>query len=72
MPIGSAYDWETVELSRVVLDQAWADLQPRHKEQISKSHMAGHVLRHAAAGERHPGRLRFRAVADAVREIAVA
>ena len=40
------------------LDQAWADLHPRHKEQISKSHMAGYVLRHAAAGERHPGRLR--------------
>jgi hypothetical protein len=72
MSITSAYDPETVELLREVLDQAWADLQPRHREQISKSHMAGHVLRHAAAGERHPSRLRFRAVADAVREIAAA
>jgi hypothetical protein len=72
MSITSAYDPETVVLLRAVLDQAWADLQPHHKEQISKSHLAGYVLRHAAAGERHPGRLRFRAIADAVQEIAAA
>jgi hypothetical protein len=66
MSIGSAYDPETVELLRTVLDDAWAALQPHYKEQISKSQMAGHLLRHAAAGERHPGRLRFRAIADAV------
>jgi hypothetical protein len=72
MPIMSAYDPETVELLRAVLDQAWADLQPHHKEQTSKSHIAECVLRHAAGGERHPGRLRFRAIADAVQEIAAA
>jgi hypothetical protein len=72
MSITTAYDPETVELLRTVLDQAWADLHPRHKEQISKSHMAGYVLRPAAAGERHPGRLRFRAIADAVQELASA
>jgi hypothetical protein len=46
MPI--TYDPEPVELLRTVLDQAWAELQACHKEQISKSHMAGDVLRHAA------------------------
>jgi hypothetical protein len=72
MSITGAYDPETVELLRAVLDQAWADLQPQHKVQISKSRMAQCILRHAAAGERHPGRLRFRAIADAVQEAAAA
>jgi hypothetical protein len=72
MSIMSAYDPETVELLRAVLDQAWAELQPQQKAQISKSHMAECLLRHAAGGERHPGRLRFRAIADAVQEIAAA
>jgi hypothetical protein len=67
---GTAYDPETVRLLRAVLDEAWDALAPRHREQISKSHMAQCVLRHAAAGERHPGRLRFRAIADAVQELA--
>jgi integrase len=40
MSTGSAYDPETVELLRTVLDEAWNALQPQHKEQISKSHMA--------------------------------
>jgi hypothetical protein len=65
-----AYDPETVELLRMVLDEAWNALQPQHQRQISKSHMAGYILRHAAAGERHPGRLRFRAIADAVQAAA--
>jgi hypothetical protein len=55
---------------RAVLDEAWDALAPRHREQITKSHMAQCVLRHAAAGERDPGRLRFRAIADAVQELA--
>jgi hypothetical protein len=67
---GTAYDPETVQLLRAVLDEAWDALAPRHREQISKSHVAQCVLRHAAAGERHPGRLRFHAIADAVRELA--
>jgi hypothetical protein len=66
----TAYDRETVELLRTVLDQAWDALLPHYREQISKSHMAECVLRHAAAGERHPARLRSRAIADAVHEIA--
>jgi hypothetical protein len=67
----TAYDQETVELLRTVLDQASDALLP-YREQISKSHMAECVLRHAAAGERPPSRLRSRAIADAVQEIAAA
>jgi hypothetical protein len=70
MSMSSAYDPETVELLRTVLDEAWNALQPQHQRQISKSDMAGYVLRHAATGERHPGRLRFRAIADAVQAAA--
>ena len=51
----AAYDPETVQLLRAVLDEAWDALAPRHREQISKSHVAQCVLRRAAAGERHPG-----------------
>ena len=63
---------ETIALLRAVLDQARAELQPCHREQISKSHMADYVLRQAATGERYPVRLRFRAVADAVHELTAA
>ena len=47
MPIMSAYDPETVELLRSVLDEAWTALPPRHQRQISKTQMAGHILKHA-------------------------
>jgi hypothetical protein len=66
------YDPATLELLRTVLDEAWDALPPRHKVQISKSHLAVSVLRNAANGERHAGRLRFRAIADVIREIAAA
>ncbi len=68
----SAYDPETVQLLRTVLDEAWNALQPHYRDQISKLRMAEFVLRQAAGGERHPNRLRFRAIADAVQEIAAA
>jgi hypothetical protein len=68
----SAYDPETVELLRSVLDEAWAALQPAHRKRISKAWMAQCVLKCAAAGERHPDRLRFRAISHAVKEAVVA
>jgi hypothetical protein len=68
----SAYDPETVQLLRMVLDEAWDALQPHYRDQISKSRMAELVLQQAASGERHPSRLRFRAIAEAVQEIAAA
>jgi hypothetical protein len=72
MTFKSAYDPETVDLLRTVLDQAWNALPPHCRAQISKSHLAECILRHAATGERHPGRLGFRAIADAVQGIAAA
>jgi hypothetical protein len=65
-----AYDPETVQLLRTVLDEAWDALQPHYRDQLNKSHLAECVLRQAAKGERHPGRLRLGAIADAVEEIA--
>jgi hypothetical protein len=68
----TAYDTETIHLLRTVLEDAWDALQPHHRDQTSKSRLAQCVLRHAAKGERHPGRLLSQAIADAGREIAAA
>ena len=65
----AAYDPTTIDFLRTVLDEAWDALAPRHKEQISKSHLAECVLRNAAKGERHALRLRFRAIADVIQKI---
>jgi hypothetical protein len=65
----STYDPATVQLLRTVLDEAWSALAPHYRKKISKSHMAEYVLRHAANGERHPGRLRLGAIADALQAI---
>jgi hypothetical protein len=68
----SAYDPETLELLRKVLDEAWAALLPDHRKRISKASMAQCILRCAATGERRPDRLRFRAIACAMREAVAA
>jgi hypothetical protein len=68
----TVYDAETIHLLRTVLEEAWDALQPHHRDQTSKSHVAECVLRQAANGERHPGRLRLQAIADAVHNIAAA
>jgi len=39
------YDPATLVFLRTVLEEAWDALAPRHKEQISKSHLAECVLR---------------------------
>jgi hypothetical protein len=64
-----AHDPATLEFLRTVLDEAWDALPTRHKEQISKSQLAESVLRNAANGECHAVRLRFRAIADVIRNI---
>jgi hypothetical protein len=64
-----AYDSATLEFLRTVLDEAWDALAPRHKEQISKSHLAECVLRNAANGERHANRLRCQSITDVIRKI---
>jgi hypothetical protein len=67
-----ACDPVTVELLRTILDEAWDALPPRHKVQITKSHLAESVLRNFANGERHAGRLRLRAMAEVIQKIAAA
>jgi hypothetical protein len=68
----TAYDAETIHLLRTVLEEAWDALQPHDRDQTSKSHLAECVLRQAAKGEHHPGRLLSRAIAHAGQEIAAA
>jgi hypothetical protein len=68
----SAYDPETIELLRNVLDEAWTALQPHHQRLSSKARMAQCILRYASLGERNPDRLRFRAIACTVQETAAA
>jgi hypothetical protein len=70
--VKSAYDPETIQLLRSVLDDAWNALPPEHQRKIRKSHMAGYVLMHAADGKLHPSKLRFRAIDDAVQALAAA
>jgi hypothetical protein len=70
--MSNVYDAETIQLLRKVLEEAWDALQPHHRGQTSKAHLAECVLRHAAKGERHPGRLRFQAIADALPNIVAA
>ena len=46
------YAPEEIEVLRQALDQAWASLSSREQGQISKSELAEHILKLAAAGER--------------------
>jgi hypothetical protein len=68
----TVYDAETVRLLGTVLDEAWDALQPHHRNQTGKARLAECVLKQAANGERNPGRLRSKAIADAVQNIAAA
>lgn len=61
-----AFDPETLELLRGVLDEAWGSLPPARQAQSSKSLLAQRILKLAATGERDPLRLRARALTDVV------
>jgi hypothetical protein len=61
-----AYDPETVNLLRSVLDQAWSSLSPQQRDQTAKCDMALRILKLAMAGERDPASLRARAVMGVV------
>ena len=58
---------ETVELLRVVLDEAWNSLTPRQQMSARRSDMAAVILEAAARGEHDP--VRLRALAVGAREI---
>ena len=55
---GGAFDPETIELLRDVLDDAWASLRPEEQALSSRSMVAASILKLAATGERDPSRLR--------------
>jgi hypothetical protein len=66
IPEGGSYDPETITLLRTVLDAAWDALLPEHQARSSKSHLAEHLLKLAAQGERDPVRLRTRALNEII------
>ena len=61
---GGAFDPETIDLLRSVLDEAWESLRPEQQAQQSKSLLAAIILKLAATGERDPIRLRTHAVTE--------
>jgi hypothetical protein len=61
---GGAFDPETIDLLRSVLDEAWESLRPDQQAQQSKSLLAAIILKLAATGERDPIRLRTLAVTE--------
>ncbi|MGH6788226.1 MAG: hypothetical protein ACRECC_00920 [Pseudolabrys sp.] len=54
----AAFEPETIELMRVVLDGAWESLTPYQQALSSRTTLAERILAAAALGERDPVRLR--------------
>jgi hypothetical protein len=67
-----AYDPETVNLLREVLDEAWEKLSPEQQARSQKSDIALRILRLAMRGERDPVRLRIGAVTEIVADNTIA
>jgi hypothetical protein len=63
---GGAYDPETIELLRAVLDAAWNSLGAKEQAQSSKCLLAERILHLAATGERDPIRLRAAALSGLI------
>jgi hypothetical protein len=61
-----AYDPETVNLLRGVLDEAWERLSPEQQARTQKSDVALRILRLALRGERDPVKLRTSAMTEVV------
>jgi hypothetical protein len=62
----TAFDPETIELMRSVLELAWGSLGPEQQVHMSRSLLAQRILNAAAQGERDPTRLRVRALVGIV------
>jgi hypothetical protein len=54
-----AFDFETLQLLRSVLEEAWQCLRPDEQARATKSLLAERILKLAASGERDPIRLRI-------------
>jgi hypothetical protein len=63
---GGAFDPETIELLRNILEEACGSLRPEEQVQSSRSLIAERILKMAATGERDPMRLRTRALTEVV------
>jgi hypothetical protein len=63
---GTAFDTETLDLPRSVLDEAWSSLRPHEQQQSAKSVLAQRILKLAAKGERDRKRLYYAAMRAAV------
>ena len=61
---GGAFDPETIDLLRSVVDEVWESLRPEQQAQRSKSLLAAIILKMAATGERDPIRLRTHALTE--------
>ena len=61
---GGAFDPETIDLLRSVLDEAWGSLRREEQAHGGKSLLAAIILKLAATGERDPIRLRTLAVTE--------
>jgi hypothetical protein len=59
---GHAYDPETIDLLRAVLEETWAKLSPQQQDEFPRSRIAERLLNAAADGERDPDALRLRAL----------
>ena len=59
---GHAYDPETIDLLRAILDETWAKLSPLQQIEFPRSQIAERLLKAAADGERDPDLLRLRAL----------
>jgi hypothetical protein len=63
----SAFDPETLNILRGVLDEAWSALPDDRKAYTPKSELAHRILKLAGQGERDPVRLRAAAMIGPVR-----
>jgi hypothetical protein len=62
---GHAFDTETINLLRSVLDRVWSELPEWQRNGIPRSLIAERLLRAAAGGERDPDVLRSCALGEA-------
>ena len=53
----AAYDPETIETMRLVLDEVWNSLSPKQRDKILKSDIALRIFGAVERGERHHDRL---------------